>query len=211
MAAVAGSSPASSNSPDISMLFGAALGFANHLLDGEAWARARLQPFAGQNARFVCGPFDTTVTITHRGTFAAATGETATNVTLTLPPDAPWRALAGDRDALIGSVQINGAADLAESLGFVLRHLRWDVEDDIAPLVGDIAARRLVAGGRVLANGLQTQAQRLAENFGEYFTEENPLLVGRAEMRAFGLDLERTVLEIQRLEQRLGALGNRRG
>ena len=63
---------------------GAALAFANHLLDGEAWARACLQPFAGQNARFVCGPFDTTVTITHRGTFAAATGEIAATATRAL-------------------------------------------------------------------------------------------------------------------------------
>lgn len=192
------------------MLFGAALGFANHLLEGEAWARARLQPFAGKNARFVCGPFGTTVTITHRGTFALGTAEVEANVTLTLPPDAPWRAI-GDRDALIGSAQINGAADLAENLGFVLRHLRWDVEDDIAPLVGDIAARRLVAGGRVLASGLHAQAQRLAENFAEYFTEENPLLAGRAEVTAFAIEVGRTAREIERLEQRLGALVNRRG
>lgn len=190
------------------MLVGAALGFVNHLLDGETWARARLQPFAGQCARFVCGPFDAALEITERGTFTMATTDATPTVTLTLPFDAPWRAL-GDRDALIAEARINGAADLAECLGFVLRHLRWDIEDDLAPLVGDIAARRLVQGGRAFAGWQRTQALNLAHQVVDYLTIENPLLLRRTEITAFTGEIDQLQHAVEQLEQRINALPKR--
>ena len=187
------------------MLVGAALGFVNHLLDGETWARVRLQPFAGQCARFVCGPFDAALEITPQGTFTPATADVIPTVTFTLPFDAPWRAL-GDRDALIAEAKINGAADLAECLGFVLRHLRWDIEDDLAPLVGDVAARRLVQGGRAFAGWQRTQASNLTHQVADYFTIENPLLVRPAEITAFAGEVDQLRRAVEQFEQRINAL-----
>lgn len=183
----------------------AALGFINHLLDGEAWARARLQPFSGQTVRFVCGPLVVSVVITGNGILATASASDTPAVTFTLPASALWRA-AGDRAALIAEARINGAADLAESLGFVLRNLRWEIEDDLAPLIGDIAARRLVQGGRTFANWHQRQARELALNLSEYFTAENPLIVRREEISAFAREVERLQRETDRLTHRLDAL-----
>ena len=54
------------------MLTAAALGFVNHLLAGEDWARARLKPFAGQTARFVCAPLEARCEITAAGVFRPA-------------------------------------------------------------------------------------------------------------------------------------------
>ncbi len=39
------------------MLVDAALAFCNHVLTQEAWARDRLKPFAGLNARLHAGAF----------------------------------------------------------------------------------------------------------------------------------------------------------
>lgn len=183
----------------------AALGFINHLLEGEAWARARLQPFSGQTARFICGPLVVSVVITECGILASASANDSPAVTFTLPASALWRA-AGDRAALIAEARINGAADLAECLGFVLRNLRWEIEDDLAPLVGDIAARRLVQGGRSFATWQQRQARELALNLSEYFTAENPLIVGREAVSTFAQEVERARQETDRLAHRLDAL-----
>lgn len=187
------------------MLAAAALGFINHLLDGEAWARDRLRPFSEKTVRFVCGPMCVDLAIGSGGTFIASTATDIPTVTFTLPPDALWRS-AGNRAALVAEARINGSADLAEALGFVLRHLRWEIEDDLAPLVGDIAARRLVQGGKALAAWHRQQGQKLALNCAEYFTFETPLLVRRDEAVAFNHEIDRLSQEADRLAQRLDAL-----
>lgn len=187
------------------MLIGAALSFINHLLEGEAWARDRLQPFSGRTVRFVCGPMCVDLAIGSGGTLKASGATDAPTVTFTLPPDALWRS-AGNRAALVAEARINGSADLAEAIGFVLRHLRWEIEDDLAPRVGDIAARRLVQGGRALSAWHRRQAQNLALNGAEYFTSEVPLLVRRDDAVAFASEVDRLSQETDRLARRLDAL-----
>jgi hypothetical protein len=54
-----------------------------------------------------------------------------------------------DRDALFASVKLSGSADLAECLAFVFRNLGWDIEEDLASVLGDIPARRLALTGHI--------------------------------------------------------------
>lgn len=208
MAAAAGLLPGSSNSADRSMLTPAALGFINHLLDDENWARARLKPFAGQTARLACGQFETTVEITAEGNFRPGAAQAEATVHLTLPPDAPWRALI-DRTSLLADVHVSGSAELAECLGFVFRNLNWDVENDLAQLVGDIAARRLIQGGQTLVGLPLRLAGNLAQNFAEYLTEENPLIARKVDVTSFASDITDLAQASDRLEKRLQALSGR--
>ena len=183
----------------------AALGFLNHLLDGEAWARGRLLPFSGKVVCFVCGPVEITITLTATGTFALASEASIPDVTFSLPAKALWRA-PGSRAAVLAEARINGAADLAEALGFVLRNLRWEIEDDLAPFIGDIAARRLVQGARVMGAWQKEQTRRLALNFSDYFTAELPLIVRRDEFSGFARTADQLSHDADRLTQRLDLL-----
>lgn len=188
------------------MLLGAALRFVNHLLGQQRWARERLQPFAGQRVRFAFGAFSLPLTIAGDGRFVAdADAGAAPTVTLTLPADAPLRALS-DRASLLGAAHIAGSAELAETLGFVFRHLDWDVEGDVAHFVGDIAAHRLVAGGRRVARWHQQQATNLALNLAEYFTEESPAIARRADVADFCAQSGELAASLSRLEARIARL-----
>jgi len=190
------------------MLFGKALAFANHLLADEAWARRRLQAFSGQTVRVRCAFLDRPLSIAADGYLLAGEDSAEARVIVELPADAPLRALF-DRPSLMAAIRISGAADLAENLGFVARHLQWDVEDDLSTLVGDIAARRLVATGRQLFAWQQAQATNLARHLAEYFTDENPTLLGHNELSTFASgtagarealsSLERRVARLERL------------
>lgn len=191
------------------MLIRTALGFANHLLAGEAWARARLRPFAGQGLRLVCGPIIATLTVRTDGSLAEADADLVPAVELTLPPEALWQS-RGDREALISATRINGAADLAEAIGFVLRHLRWDIEDDLAPIFGDIAARRLAKGASRFVAWHQRQAQAFAQNLAEYFSLEQPLIVRQPEFAAFAHELAQLNDAADRLGRRIDTLATRR-
>jgi ubiquinone biosynthesis accessory factor UbiJ len=182
-----------------------ALGFINHLLAGEDWARDRLTPFAGQTVRLETGVLARVFEITADGFFASADDEAPITVTIALPADAPLRALI-DRPALFAAAQISGSAELAETIGFLFRNLRWDVESDLAGLVGDIAARRLVEGGKRIRQWQAEQATNLAHNLAEYFSEEDPLLARRRDLADFCGEVAALQERFLQIERRIAAL-----
>lgn len=188
------------------MLFQAALGFLNHLLRGEDWARQRLAPFSGRCIALDAGPFSAQARITPEGCFSALAADPADppapDVTLSLPPDFPFRALV-DRAGLLAEIRISGTADLTEALGFVFRNLSWDIEGDLAQVLGDIPARRVLQGGRAFVKGKQQAAQNLAANLSEYFTEEAPLIARAADLADFSRETKAIDERTRQLEARM--------
>lgn len=187
------------------MLDRLALGFLNHLLDREEWALARLKPFAGQHLRVEFGGFERNFAIAGDGRFAPSGTSVSPEVTIRLPDDAAAR-LPANRDALFSAVRISGAADLAETLGFVARNLQWDIEADLAPLVGDIAAHRLARAGRHIVVAGGEQLRRLGDNIGEYLVYEARLVVRKEEGRGRQRDLAALDDSLARLERRVATL-----
>jgi len=190
------------------MLHGIFLTALNHLLAGEDWSGKHLKPFAGQIVRLECPPLVVDLAITPEGRFVSAEGDTPANVTITLPAGALLGLLGGmaDPSALMSSAQIQGSADLADCIGFVFRNLRWDVESDLAPLVGDIAAHRLVGFGKRFFAWQQELAGNLARNLVEYFTEERPAIAGRRDVQQLAHGVDAVAADLTQVERRVGAL-----
>jgi ubiquinone biosynthesis accessory factor UbiJ len=187
-------------------MFEAALAASfNHLLQSASWARARLQPFAGKIARFQVGPVAIACAITQAGEVAASSASSQPDVTLGLSPAAFLRLLAGDTTVL-DDAEVSGDAELASAIAHVVRHITWDVEEDLSHFVGDIAAHRIVGGARAIDAQLRTAALNLASNLKEYWTEERPLVAKSTQVAEFirGVDALRNDLE--RLEQRLARI-----
>ncbi|MDP1588237.1 MAG: hypothetical protein Q8M07_10860, partial [Prosthecobacter sp.] len=89
---------------------------------------------------------------------------------------------------------------------FVFRNLRWDAEEDLSKLVGDIGARRLVQGvSRFLAWQKQA-ATHLAENLTDYGVQENPLLITTDEFATLRDGIARFNADLTRSENRLTLL-----
>jgi len=187
------------------MLTNVALGAINHLLSGENWARERLQAFAGQTVHVDLASLKLALEITPEGIFIAGDKQAVATVSIRLPADALRRVLT-DRNSLLAAAQISGAADLAECLGFISRNLSWDAEGDLSHLVGDIAARRLVAGGKLVLQWPRQQAKNLALNLTEYFTEENPTIARRQDVSTFCSEVAEQHDALNPLEQRIAAL-----
>lgn len=186
------------------MLDRAALAVLNHLLADAAWARTRLLPFAGRTARLRVAPWQLDFAIDELGQLLPATGAEP-DVVIALPADAPLTALRG-ADAVAKDVHVTGSAEFADALGFVLRNLRWDFEEDLSKGIGDIPAHRIA--GLVNAFGAwQRQAARnLAENVAEYLTEEQPMLAKPAEVADFVACVAGLRDDLERLERRIARL-----
>jgi ubiquinone biosynthesis protein UbiJ len=111
-----------------------------------------------------------------------------------------------DRSKLFSSVKLGGSVDVAETLAFVFRNLKWDAEADLAAVIGDIPAHRLVKIGQSLAGSLQDAARNTAENIREYAVEESAMLIAPSDIRAFGEAVNRLRDDVARLEKRLAQL-----
>ena len=192
------------------MLLPIALKAINHVLKGEDWAVQRLRAFAGQSLRLELGRLEVPLQIGDSGLLVAQSASDSSvalqpTVTITLPADAPARLLV-DAASLGGRVRVSGSAELAESLNFIFKNLRWDAEHDLARVVGDIAARRLVDGGRQLARWQAAQLSNMASNVVDFFTTEQATLVQRSEMTEFAASVMATRAALAHLESRIAKL-----
>jgi ubiquinone biosynthesis protein UbiJ len=122
-----------------------------------------------------------------------------------LPGDTPARLLL-DPASLVGLMTISGSAELADHLNFIFKNLRWDAEHDLARVVGDIAARRLVKGGKQLLRWQTAQMSNAASNVVEFFTNEQATLVQRDEMSEFAASVATTRTALADLESRIATL-----
>lgn len=188
------------------MLVDAALSCCNHLLTQEGWARGRLQPFVGQTARLEAGALSFSFTVTPLGFLRKAASSSTVEVCISLPPDKLWRLSEGPAAAL-GLARISGRADFADTLAFLLHHLRWDAAADLAPVFGDIVAQRLVTGFAVAAAWQKRKVEGLALNLAEYLRDESHTLVAPCELQSFRSEVACLDASLEAFERRLARLG----
>lgn len=177
----------------------------NHLIEGESWAQTRLAVHSGAQLQIDTGFFVVRLVINDQGLFQPGENVLQPDVSITLPGDLAARLLF-DRDTLFSSVKLGGSADIAESLAFVLRNLRWDGEADLAQLVGDIPARRFSKFGMSLGAAIHDATSRMAGNFTEYAIEESGMLAASRDVTAFGSGVVSLRDDVARLEKRIARL-----
>ncbi|MBS1141497.1 MAG: hypothetical protein H6R13_2950 [Proteobacteria bacterium] len=182
-----------------------ALRSLNHVIQGEDWAKERLCQHAGARISIEAGGLSIRLAIDDQGLFFGTDSTSAPDVTVTLPADALARAMF-DRGKLFAAAKLGGSADVAESFAFVLRNLRWDVEADLAQLLGNIPARRLNLLGLSVVHGIQNSLRKVAENIKEYAVEDSTLLTSTLETTEFGNEVNRLRDDVARLEKRISRL-----
>ena len=179
----------------------------NTLLKSEPWARARLAPFAGELLELRSPPLPALrFTVAADGRLAPAGGAAAASLVITIGPGALAAAARGE-EHLLRAVEVSGNAAFAAEVMFLFRHLRWDVEEELAKVLGDAAAHRLVGVARGVVAWHADAARRLAEGFIEYAVEEKRLLVTRGELEGIAAAQARLRDGLERLDKRVARLG----
>lgn len=147
----------------------------NHLLSQNAGAAEQLRRYAGKTIALALPPWQIRLVILESGEFASAPDSAEMDAGLNLPPGAALRFLTG-RQLDATHLVMRGDSELATEVGKVLQGLRWDVEQDLSRIVGDIPAHQLTQAGTRIKNELSRQALSLAGMFAEYWLEEQPLI-----------------------------------
>ncbi|MHB8667052.1 MAG: ubiquinone biosynthesis accessory factor UbiJ [Burkholderiales bacterium] len=181
----------------------------NHLLGAEAWARDKLKPHAGQCVEFRSPPLPALrLAILDTGLVRGAAEDAVPSLIVSIGPSALPASLRGE-DAMMREIGIEGNADLAATVQYLFRHLRWDVAEDLSRVFGDVLAERMVTEGRRFAAWNREAAEKLAQNFAEYWIEEQPLLARPADVRRFLADADQLRDDLARLEKRIEILARK--
>jgi ubiquinone biosynthesis accessory factor UbiJ len=177
----------------------------NRLLAAEPWARARLAPFAGDTLELRAPPLPTLrLRILEGGTVEAGSADPA--LSMTLKPEL-LAALGRGEEHALRAVEVQGNARLATEVLLLARHLRWDVEEELSRVIGDVAAHRVAEAGRAFAAWHVDAAQRLIGALADYATDEKQLLARRGELDALAESVAGLRDAIARLDKRIARLG----
>ena len=194
--------PASDKKATLGWPFSFAL---NHLLEAEPWARARLAPFAGDTVEVRSPPFPALrFVILPGGKLEAGGADPA--LTVTLKPGALF-SLARGPEHFTRALEVTGDPGLASEVLALAQHLRWDVEEDLSRIFGDVAAHRLAEAGRAFAGWHRDAARRLLESLADYAVDEKRVLMARQEVEGFADAVARLRDAVERLEKRVRRLG----
>ncbi len=121
-------------------------------------------------------------------------------------------ALAGkDPQGVIrdGHVQMSGDAMLGAKFQQLLKYAQPDLEDELAGVVGDIAANQAGNIARGLAGVAGDLSDRFHNSFGEYLTEDRQSLPSQEQFAGFRSDVERLRDDVARADARLKLLQTR--
>ena len=134
----------------------------NHVLMQESVAMQRLQPQRGRVVRVQWRQFFMALQVTPAGLFdmapEAATPDLRLEVTQSSPLDLAQAALRGERPA----VRIDGDVQFAGDIQWLADNLRWELEEDLARLMGDVPAHTLASMARGAVQALRGFVQSRA-------------------------------------------------
>jgi ubiquinone biosynthesis protein UbiJ len=106
-------------------------------------------------------------------------------------------------------INIEGDTHLVAELTKVLTNMRWDYEDDLSKLVGDIPANKIGGLGRQAFNTAKETTINLAEMLSEYWQEENPLIAKKRHVVQFNSEVDTLRSDVERFEKRLAKLSDK--
>jgi ubiquinone biosynthesis protein UbiJ len=129
--------------------------FLNHVLMQEKAAMERLVRQKGRVARVQWRNFNMALLITPAGLFNLAPEGATPDLLLEIADSNPLvlakSAIRGDKPA----IRIEGDVQLAADIHWLVDNVEWDVEEDLARIIGDTPANMIGSAARKLAQGLR--------------------------------------------------------
>ena len=173
----------------------------NHVLQQSPGAADALSRHVGASVRFDLALAQFDFRITDDGCFSEAAVD-APDAVVRPTPALVVRLPFFGRDAL-RLADTHGDPALLATLDRVFKQLNWDVEADLAPIVGDIAAHRLNAFGRDALAGIAHSFSAFGHNASEYVVEEAELMARGVDVARFNRAVDTLADDVARLDARL--------
>jgi ubiquinone biosynthesis protein UbiJ len=129
--------------------------FLNHVLMQEKEAQNRLLRKKGSVVHVRWGVFALDLLITPAGLLDRAAAGAKPDLLLAVAAESPAVVMQSVLAGKAPPVKIEGDVQLAAELGWLADNLRWDVEEDLSRIIGDVPAHTLAGFARQAIAGLR--------------------------------------------------------
>jgi ubiquinone biosynthesis accessory factor UbiJ len=129
--------------------------FLNHVLMQEKEAQNRLLRKKGSVVHVRWGVFALDLLITPAGLLDRATPGAKPDLLLAVAAESPSVVVQSVLAGKAPPVKIEGDVQLAAELGWLADNLRWDVEEDLSRIIGDVPAHTLAGFARQAMAGVR--------------------------------------------------------
>lgn len=126
----------------------------NHILMQEPQAMERLKRQQGRTVLAKWREFAFPVAITPAGLFDLGGPDAQPDLTFTVTEQSPLQIAQTLMQREKPPVHIAGDVQLAAEINWLVDHVRWDVEEDLSRLMGDVPAHTLMQSARAMAEAL---------------------------------------------------------
>ena len=128
--------------------------FLNHVLMSEPEAMARLARQKGQRIEWVWDKLQLQIVPTPAGLLERGHFE-GFDLRLSVTEESPFTLLSALSRGDKPKVRIEGDVQLAAEINWLIDHVRWDAEEDLARLIGDAPAHTLAQTARKALDALR--------------------------------------------------------
>ena len=133
--------------------------FLNHVLTSEPEALARLARQKGQRIELVWDRMQLQLTPTPAGLLERGRFD-GFDLRLTVTEESPFSLASNLARGDKPKVRIEGDVQLAAEINWLIDHVRWDAEEDLARLIGDAAAHTMAQTARKALDALRSFVAR---------------------------------------------------
>ena len=102
-----------------------------------------------------------------------------------------------------GKISIKGDIELANKISQILKKIEWDIEEDLAKYIGDIAAIQTTKVLKKIKNTSKKNIKNITGSLIEYWQEENKILARTRDVEIFNKKIDKIVEDTERVEARI--------
>ncbi len=175
----------------------------NHVLTQNEWIKDELNQFKNKIVQLNVEPFTIQFKVTDLGQLISCDIQEHADTTISLSSQAFINLLMTKQKK---GITVSGDVDLANVFSKIMLRARWDYEEDLSYLVGDIAAVEISKLTKAIARDGKKGLRSVAENFVEYWQEEKEILTTKDEVERFNSEVDEIVESFYRLEAKINEL-----
>ena len=170
-------------------------------------------PFAGKVVQFDFVLAKANLLILEDGSLAISDNNydnknASPDATIYVPPSLALRLLAKDEAAKM-CIKIDGDTHLAAEFSKVLQNMRWDIEEDLSHVIGDIAAFKIGEFTKKTFAEMKQQSKNAADMLSEFWQEERPILAKKRHVEHFNIEVDTLKSDVARFEKRFAKLNKK--
>ena len=172
----------------------------NHLLNQNDWMQTRLKPYVGMIIELEIDTLSLKFLVNNKGQLIVSDPES--------PPDAYIQMTIKSLVQLIAQkkkngITVKGNLDLANNFSNVIEGLEWDMEEDLSRFIGDIPATEITKISKKFIKQSKSNIRNMAENFIEYWQEENKILSKNDDLEIFNVHVDELEEDVDRVEAKI--------